>query len=175
MPGVPATADELDDETAVSTYYRHRSGSENYSLYSETVHGTGETGTCPGGTADLDDKLSQLSGQLSEASEQIAMLSMLAIARITRATLPEAAAVSLAWSDQGPYLIPAGGYLAADGRRIGEDTAFSEDALDNAISQYCASLGDDNDGAWLAFTSTGTPGQTYHLKLDDVLAARETP
>jgi hypothetical protein len=171
MPGVPATADELDDETAIETYFRHRSGSESYSLYSDIVHGTSEAGTCPAGT---DDQLSQLSDRLSEASQQIALLSMLAIARITRATLPEAAAVSLAWSDQGPYLIPAGGYLAAGGRRIGEDTAFSEDTLDNAISLYCARLGDDNEGTWQGFTSTGTPGQTYHLKLDDVLATGET-
>ncbi len=175
MPGVPVTASGLGDETAVETYFRYRSGSERYSLYSDTVHGTGEADTCPACTGEVDDKLSQLSGPLSEASQQIALLSMLAIARITRATLPEAAAVSLAWSDQGPYLIPAGGYLAADGRRIGEDTALSEDSLDNAISLYCANLGDYNEGTWLAFASTGSNGQTYHLKLDDVLAAEDTP
>jgi len=175
MPGVPVTADELGDATAVETYFRHRSGSESYSLYSDTVHSTGEAGTCPVGTGDLDGKLSQLSGQLHEASQQIALLSMQAIARITRVTLPDATAVGLAWSDQGPYLIPAGGYLAADGRRIGEDAAFSEDSLDNAISLYCANLGDHNEGTWLAFTSTGEPGQPYHLKLNDVLAAEDTP
>jgi hypothetical protein len=172
IPGVPATGDGLDDETAVATYFSRRSGLESYSLYSEGVNGI-HAGTCPGGTGDLDDKLSQLSSQCHEGSQQIALLSMLAIARITRATLPDAAAVCLAWSDQGPYLIPDGGYLTRDGQRIAEDASFSEDSLDNAISLYCASLGEDNEGTWQAFTSTGTAGQTYHLKLDDVLASAE--
>jgi hypothetical protein len=38
-PGVPATGDTLDDQAAVDMYFRHRSGSESYSLYSETVNG----------------------------------------------------------------------------------------------------------------------------------------
>jgi hypothetical protein len=38
-PGVPATGDALDDKTAVEMYFRHRSGSESYCLYSETVDG----------------------------------------------------------------------------------------------------------------------------------------
>jgi len=65
------------------------------SPYSENVNGI-PAATFPGGTGDLDGKLSQLSRQLEEASQQIALLSMLAIARITRAALPGAAAVSLA-------------------------------------------------------------------------------
>ena len=40
-PGVPATGDALDDQTAVGMYFRHRPGSESYRLYSEIVDGIG--------------------------------------------------------------------------------------------------------------------------------------
>lgn len=38
-PGVPATGDSLDDNAAVEMYFLHRSGIENYALYSEEVQG----------------------------------------------------------------------------------------------------------------------------------------
>lgn len=38
-PGVPATGDSLDDDTAVEMYFRHRSGVESYALYGEEVQG----------------------------------------------------------------------------------------------------------------------------------------
>ncbi len=38
-PGVPATGDSLADEAAVEMYFRHRTGIESYSLYSEDVNG----------------------------------------------------------------------------------------------------------------------------------------
>jgi len=120
----------------------------------------------------INDMLSQLHDLQSRAGEQVALLSMLAIARITRTALPQAAAVSLAWSDQGPYLVPVGDYQAADGTRIGEGPGFGEDALDTAIGPYCAGLGESNEGTWGAFIRSTPDGQTLRLTIEDVLALR---
>jgi hypothetical protein len=40
-PGVPATGDALTDEAAVEIYFRHRTGIESYSIYSEQVDSAG--------------------------------------------------------------------------------------------------------------------------------------
>lgn len=55
-PGVPATGDALDDQAAAEMYFRHRSGSESYSIYSETVGGTS---TEPYDPADVIDGIEQ--------------------------------------------------------------------------------------------------------------------
>lgn len=55
-PGVPPTGDALDDQTAVETYFRHRSGSESYSLYSETVDGTSIGQDDPADAADAREQ-----------------------------------------------------------------------------------------------------------------------
>jgi hypothetical protein len=128
-------------------------------------------------TDALDDQLSHLHELSSQVSQQLALLSILAIARLARSALPGAAYVSVGWSDQGPYLVPDGGYLTADGTQITDGASFSEDTLDAAISAYCVDLGEDNQGTWQAFTidTSRTPGELYHLKIDDIVAAIPAP
>jgi hypothetical protein len=121
-------------------------------------------------TGSIDDQLIRLHDLNYEVSQRLALLSMLAIARITRSALPGAAYVSVGWSDQGPYLVPDGGYLTGDATLISEDSAFSEDTLDTAISPYCANLSEDNQGTWQAFSSA-MPDEPYRLKIDDILEA----
>lgn len=120
----------------------------------------------------IDDKLGELHDVHHWVGEQIALLSMLAVARMTRKASPDATAVGLGWSDQGPYLVPDGSYLAADGTLVDEDAVFNEDALVAAIHPYCSNLSEDNEAAWSAFTSHGPDGQ-IRLKIDDVLAVLE--
>jgi hypothetical protein len=55
-PGVPATGDALDDEAAVEMYFRHRSGSESYSLYSEAVDVTSIRQDDPADAADTREQ-----------------------------------------------------------------------------------------------------------------------
>jgi hypothetical protein len=121
----------------------------------------------------INDMLSQLHDLQSRVGEQVALLSMLAIARIIRSALPQAAAVSLAWSDQGPHLVPGSSYLAADGTAIGEGSRSGDDALDAAIGPYCAALVESNEGTWGAFMRSTPDRRTLRLAIEDVLAAGE--
>ena len=93
----------------------------------------------------IDDRLEILSVQLQRASEQIALLALLAIARCVRKHLPEAAFVGLTWSDKDDCLSPAN-YYTADGQPIVEKD------LDAAIASYCGYLDDLNCFAWQPFT-----------------------
>ena len=131
-------------------------------------------------TDTIIETISSLDDQRSQLNSVLAVLCMLVIARKVRAVLPLAAEIVLAESDQGSFLVPAGDYLAADGTCLsvpgshGPDELDELDELDEAVMPFCAYLGDDNQGSWMPFVSGVTPGGSYRLKIDDILAARQT-
>ena len=118
----------------------------------------------------ITESVCRLQDRSSQVSQDLAVLSMMAIAHTVRVALPGAAEAVLTWSGQGPlYLVSTGRYLTADGTGIS-----APDELDEAIRRFCGNLNEDNEGTWMPFVSGETSDGGYRLKIDDLLSACET-
>jgi len=122
--------------------------------------------------------LTALARHASTINDQMAALSVRAIAAAARAALPAAAAVGLAWTGRGPSLEPAGLFTAA-GQRLGTGPGDDQAAaarLTAAIRDWCGHLNQANQPVWeplitgRAVFGTALDGE-YLLDVAQVLAA----
>jgi hypothetical protein len=130
--------------------------------------------------------------QYREDGRQIAVLSVQAIAAIVRRALPEAATVRLAWNHAG-RLRPLG-FHNADLEPIGLEGSEGEGwtqagtpdfcellgQVTQRIEGLCASLGEENEDAWLPYARSSTADGAaldgeYDLSVSAALPARPRP
>ncbi len=138
-------------------------------------------------TARIEAQLAEAWAQRRTVSDQLAWLSVQAIAAHARAALPTAATVGLACAGDGTWLVP-GGYYTATGEPIGStedgggELAALLEELDDVIRPCCNSLDDLNRPVWEPFTSDRDPRNPAQilgngdrrLDISGVLAVRDS-
>lgn len=135
----------------------------------------------------IDTASDPLESAMRETAEQVALLSVQAIAIIVRDALPEADGVMLYYQDiAGTQALPHG-FTAADGSWIGYDGKGNRtgpaglhmmlhEVCDDIGWPYCANLTAANEDTWTRFASrepaAGLPAGTYwRLSIDRALTA----
>jgi hypothetical protein len=114
----------------------------------------------------IDAELCRRRQEVGRLQQQIALLSVRAIAERVRAKHPDIAAYGLYYTDQNADFMVPGGYYAPE---TADDEAVEDDELDNVLAEYCADLDGGNAFTWQPFTIDGpSPAELWdhgHLRL----------
>lgn len=156
----------------------------------DTAHASQPEADLPPGSIDgIRAELGPLARQHADTGRRIAVLSVQAIAALTRAALPGAAFAGLDQAQYDSWLEPAC-YFDPHGNLIGRSECGAIAGppgltarikrLDDAIRPYCLSLDHANETAWEPLMQTLGPGGLVYdvhalLPVDRVLALPRVP
>jgi hypothetical protein len=140
-----------------------------------TTWGVLRSRVCRWDITSIDNRLRRLEIRRRHASDEIALLSLRAIAHLVREERPDVAVVELGWCDEPALNRTPDTYFTTDGEPI-EDTWLTpaHNRLNALIWRYCANLTNDHEDILGRFSTDLDEGGLFdngevHLYLDTVL------